>query len=216
MKSAMRSMVLVASIAVLTALAAVPPASAGGQASVVLDPVGDLATPAGEGQTGQSYQDITRTEITKRGGTFHFDMDVAAPIPERPPLDAESGRQIIYWVWGMSMTPDSPAGYPRPPGMSGPAEAEVILVWDGERFSMIFIDRRPLLTGGDAMVFPLPFTIRGSHIATEADADLLGNPSAFIWLSLTAARSAEFGNDARFQFDIAPDAGLAGPATWPG
>src|SRR3989304_8369954 len=91
MKSAMRSMVLVASTPALTALAAVPPASAGGRASVVLDPVGDLAPPAGEGQTGQSYQDITRTEITKRGGTFHFDMDVAGPRPERPPPAPASG-----------------------------------------------------------------------------------------------------------------------------
>ena len=84
----------------------------------------------------------------------------------------------------------------------------------------VLVDRRPLLKGGQATVTPIKVTIDGAQITFVVDAALLGDPSTFSWLSVTAVAKA--GDDVKnaynkhVPFDFAPDFNLGAPlATWP-
>jgi hypothetical protein len=148
---------------------AVPqPASA--QTSGIDDPIGDVNFHA------PAFRDIIRGEIQKEGESFFLRMEMAGPIPERPPL-TPPGKSEIWWVWGFNLDPTTfPRGYPFPPGegLPLPAEFMVYVAWDGTKFTGNAIDRRPLLTGQDAIVTPVPFSIDGAIVQAT-----LASPSDF-------------------------------------
>jgi hypothetical protein len=71
-------------------------------------------------------------------------------------------------------------------------------------------DRRPLLTGGQAIVTPVQFGIDGASLTWVIDAALLGDPSTFKWASATAGGQAgddvkNFGYNKTTVWDVAPD-----------
>jgi hypothetical protein len=165
---------VVGALAVMVVLIAGLTASAGTQTSVVTDPAGDAKYHA------PGYLDIVRVEVTKTGQTFGFLMSVAAPFPAAPPLP--KGTRLVSWGWGLNTDPTTfPAGTPFPPGKARPAEFLVYVGWDGSAFSGVLIDRRPLLTGGEAVVVAPPFTISGTEVRIDVGASVLGNPSSFSW-----------------------------------
>jgi hypothetical protein len=43
------------------------------------------------------------------------------------------------------------------------------------------IDRTPLLTGGEAVFTPLPFTITSNQVSMSVRASAVGNPTSFLW-----------------------------------
>lgn len=204
---------------------ALPPASfatAPLQTSVVTDAVGDLEN------KGTSYQDMIRTEITKQGRDFVFVMTLAASVPDDPTLP--SGADVLVWQFLLDTDPTaSPAGYPFTKNTAFPSEFMVqyrvyrsgfIDPLDPTSSAGVLVDRRPLLTGGQAIVTPIKVSVDGTRITFVTNAGLLGDPSSFHWVSCTCAAKA--GDDAKngysnhFFFDETPDFNLGAPlATWP-
>src|SRR3989454_367914 len=78
----------------------------GTKTSVVLDPVGDVV------KKGTDYQDIVRAEITTQGRNFVFVMELAAPVPDNPPVP--SAADVIVWLFGLDTDPTAfQVGYPH-------------------------------------------------------------------------------------------------------
>ena len=164
-----------------TASRALPPtsfATAAPQSSVVTDPVGDLEN------KGSDYQDIIRTEITKQGRDFVFVMTLAATVPDNPALPA--GADVLVWQFLLDTDPTaSPAGYPFTKNTAFPSEFMVqYRVYrsgftdplDPSSSPGVLVDRRPLLTGGPAIVTPIKVSIDGTQISFVASAGSLGDP----------------------------------------
>ena len=204
-----------------TASRALPPASFATVApltSVVTDPVGDLEN------KGSDYQDITRAEITKQGTNFAFVLTLVAPVPDSPALP--SGADVIVWQFLLDTDPTaSPAGYPFTKNTAVPFEFMIqYRVYrsgftdplDPTSRAGVLVDRRPLLTGGQATVTPVKVSLNGTQITFVINTGLLGDPSTFNWVSATCAAKA--GDDAKngysnhFCFDVAPDSSLS---PWP-
>lgn len=175
-RNSRRAMMLVILVIVITSL----PASA--QASVsVADPAGDARYHA------PGFVDIIGAEATKSGQEYRFQMSLDAPIPAAPPPTPPATNQI-HWSWPLNTDPTAfPAGDPFPaaPDQARPAEFIVHFAWDGSSFSAYLTDRRPLLSGGEAVITPLPFTISGSEVRVDVEATLLDQPSSFFWGAVT-------------------------------
>ncbi|OLC70581.1 MAG: hypothetical protein E6I27_17685 [Chloroflexi bacterium] len=193
-----------------------------GKTSAVTDPVGDAD------KTAEAYLDIVRAEITKQGTNFVFVMTLAAPIPDNPPLP--SWADVMVWQPILDTDPTaSPVGYPFTKNTANAFEFFIqhrvyrsgfVDPLDPASAADVLVDRRPLLKGGQATVTPIKVTIDGAQITFVVDAALLGDPSTFSWLSVTAVAKA--GDDVKnaynkhVPFDFAPDFNLGAPlATWP-
>jgi hypothetical protein len=169
-------------LAILMALTLSLPALAAAPTTFVTDPAGDANYKA------PGYMDIIRAEISKDHETFVFQMRLAEVLTAAPPAPPP-GNNGLAWVWSLDTDPATfPAGTPLAPGngQRAPAELAVYVFWDGSAFSAFLQDRRPLLTGGAALVTSLPFTISGADLRVTAGATLLGNPSSFSWAAITA------------------------------
>lgn len=192
------------------AAVAMASATSASSTSVVTDPVGDaIYSP---GITGQAYQDIVEVSITQRHDGFTFGMDLAASIPDSPPL-LPPGVERLTWSWHLDTDPNTaPCGFPHAPGICVNSEFFVYVLWDGTTFTGLLVDRRPLLTGGEAVLTPVSFTIDGSGITAFVDGPMIGNPSSFGWRSVAAIWPGPLGTESHHTLDIAPDEGFA---TWP-
>lgn len=196
--------------------------SAAALTSAVADPVGDVMN------KGNDYQDVVRAEITKQGTSFVFVQTLAAPLPDNPPLP--SWADVLAWEFWLDTDPTAfPAGYPFTKNTANPLEFEVqYRVYrsgftdplDPTRSAGVLVDRRPLLTGGQATLTPIKASIDGAQITFVVDAALLDDPATFQWASGTAA--AHSGGDVKngynsiSVFDAVPDVNLGAPfVTWP-
>jgi len=193
---------------------------AAGKTSVVLDATGDWVD-----ITGQDYQDEVSAEITKQGNTFVFVMTLAGAVGDNPTFP--SWADAILWDFALDTRPTAfPVGYPFTKNTAAPWELVIGHFVYASGFTDplnpnsspgILIDRRPLLTGGQAIVTPIQFTIDGAKMTWVVDAALLGNPSTFQWAAGTSAWQTS-GDDVKNgynqgrHFDHVPDAGRA---TWP-
>jgi hypothetical protein len=83
---------------------------------------------------------------------------------------------------------------------------------DGAGWIGPFLDRRPLLTGGQALIRALPFSIDGSRVSAVVDADALRAPASFTWIAFSEVANQADPNDAAWFPDAAPDGQFA---TWP-
>jgi len=192
-----------------------------GKTSVVFDPIGDADKSA------QPYQDVVEASITKKGGTFVVVIELAAQVPNNPPLP--SWADMLDWVFAIDTRPESPAGYDFTKNVASPWEYLIEHRVYSSGFTDpldptsspgILVDRRPLLTGGQAIIIPIQFTIDGAKMTWVVDAALLGDPSTFQWGVCACAASA--GDDVKNGYnnisalDQAPDVNKgAPPATWP-
>ena len=152
------------------------PRPASAQSGVVAyDPAGDVSFHA------PAFQDIVGGEIQKVDESFILSMEMAGPIPEKPTLPPPGNSQI-WWVWGFDLDPMAyPAGYPFPPGQPVQAEVMVYVAWDGVKFTGNAIDRRPLLTGGDAIATPVYFQFSSDRKTVQAFLTPTGFPTSFMW-----------------------------------
>lgn len=147
---------------------------------VVTDPAGDTLTPVTP-----AFQDIVEASVTKSGQTFIFGMRLAGPLPQQPPLPPP-GVAETWWQWGINTDPTTfPAGFPFIPSISGPPEFMALVKSDGVQYTAFLIDRRPLLTGGDAIVTPILFSIAGSEVTVSVNAKMLGRPERFGFAAFT-------------------------------
>ena len=155
------------------------PAWAMDRATAVTDPAGDTRYKA------PGYMDIVRVEVSRQGHTIQVMTILAEPIPAAPALPPP-GNDRIAWAWGFDTDPTTdPKGYPFAEGV--PAQAEFILRvdWDGHAFTGKLVDRRPLLTGQEAVITPRPFSIVSGTVAMKVDETALGSPTSFLWDAVT-------------------------------
>ncbi len=211
-----RRSVIAAAGLLLGSLWSVPTASA--QTSCVTDPVGDAsaATPA---SGPLEYQDIVEACVTLKDGRFIFVMDVAAPLPNSPELPF--GAKLLEWSFRLRTDLTTCAsGFPYPPGKSTTspelthcAQYHVFILWDGTGFTGMFIDRTATSTGGEVVITPVSFNIKGAEIIASVDAVLVGNAQSFRWISRTETWFSELGTLGYLVIDAAPEEGTS--ANWP-
>lgn len=162
------------------------PASAESLTVTLTDPEGDAHFNNAPG-----YLDIVQAEATRNGQNFEFRMVLAEPIPLTLP-DLPPGNSQVLWVWGLDIDPTTaPQGTPVSPGVPIAAEFVLRVVWDGNAFSGELIDRTPLLTGGEAVFTPLPFTITSNQVSIGVQASAVGNPTSFLWDIVTIYWSSQ-------------------------
>ena len=167
--------------------------------STVDDPVGDALFKA------PAFQDVVFVEVTKTAaGDFELLMEMAGPVPVNPPLPPP-GLSEIWWLWVFDLDPTTfPAGYPFLKAKS-PAEFNVHVSWDGAEFTGAAIDRRPLLTGGVAIITPVTFSIDGTIVQADLPYALIGAvPTSFSWFAGTVVWSGPLGlSEAHHAVDVA-------------
>ncbi len=202
--------VLFASMVAVVLLA--QPVSAGGLTSTISDPAGDafLWIPGGPAP---GYLDIVGASVSLKDGRFVLSLNMAASIPASPVNPP--GTKLLEWAWEFAADPTMRAsGFPFGQPASSPTLYMVQILWDGTISRGQFIDRTPLFTGGEAVVTPLAFGVKGAEFTASVDATMIGSPSSFIWISTTRQWQADLGAYAWFPIDGAPDPNL-GPASWP-
>ena len=158
--------------------------------SKVSDPVGDTIFHA------PAFQDIVLGQMTKTaGGNFELLMEMAGPVPGAPPLPPP-GVNEIWWGWVFDLDPTAlPKGYPFGPGDQRRPEFIVYVSWDGTAFAGTAVDRRPLLTGGEAIITPVPFSINGTIVEAVLAYELIGDvPPSFQWAPITVDRPGPAGS----------------------
>jgi len=171
----MRRGILLGSVVVVMALAL--PASAATTVTAT-DPAGDTESKV------PGYLDLVSATATEEGQTFVFTTQVADPIPSA--AGKLSPAKAARWVWGIDTDPTTaPKGTPVSPGHALPVELVLWVTWDGNSFAGSLIDRRPLLTGGEAIVTPLPFVIQSNLVSMTVAASAIGDPTSFRWNSAT-------------------------------
>jgi hypothetical protein len=158
----------------------------------VTDPVGDfLGQAVGtlrpnpcEGPGCEPWHDIVQASVLRDGGLLRLAMTVAEPVPAAPPQRAGGKKDV--WAWNLDTDPaTAPQGFPFDPATVAASEFVVRVIWDGTSFSGIVIDRRPLLTGGQASITPVGFEVNGSSLTAIVDLPLLGNPSSLKFRAAT-------------------------------
>jgi hypothetical protein len=90
----------------------------------------------------------------------------------------------------------------------------VFIVWDGQQFRGMLIDRTASISGGDAAVNPMAFQIKGAEIVASADSVMIGSPQHFTWITRTETWFSDLGSMGFVVIDAAPDEGTS--ARWPG
>jgi hypothetical protein len=171
------AIVLLAAILPTAAVGVALPMS--GQTSTLSDPVGDTMCNA------PAFQDVVFARMTKTAsGDFELFMEMAGPVPGNPPMPPPAHSEI-WWAWGFNLdSTTSPRGWPNPAAIAVglPAEFVVIVSWDGTEFAGTAVDRRPLLTGGEAIFTPVTFSIDGTIVEAHLPYALIGDvPPSFVW-----------------------------------
>jgi hypothetical protein len=159
------------------------------QTITVLDPVGDANYNA------PAFLDAVLVQMTKTpGGDFELLMAMAGPVPAAPPMPPPAQTQLT-WVWHFDLDPTTfPQGYPYHQA-EGPAEFSVRVRWDGTAFTGEGVDRRPLLTGGEAVITPVIFSISGTIVQADLPYTLIGDvPASFRWFAGTGCQSGPIGS----------------------
>jgi len=157
--------------------------------STVSDPVGDADHKA------PAFQDVVRGRMTKTvSGDFELLMEMADAVPADPAMP-RPGAAEIWWMWFFDDPTTSPKGYPASPGFDGGREILVYVSWDGAEFAGTAVDRRPLLTGGKAIVTPVQFGIDGTIVEAVLPSTLIGDfPGSFAWGARTIDWSGPLGS----------------------
>jgi len=186
-KPVMQSLVYAAAVVILSL-----PTARAQTACEVTDPVGDfLGAAAGttnpnpcQGPGCEPWHDIVQASVAKDGASFRLAMTLAEAVPSMPPL--RPGGKKDVWAWNLDTDPaTAPQGYPFDPGTVAGAEFIARVTWDGARFAGEVIDRRPLLSGGQAITMPVPFEVNGLVVGAVVEASLLGNPSSLRYRAAT-------------------------------
>ena len=164
----------------------------------VFDPVGDALFNA------PAFQDVVFGQLTKTAsGDFELLMEMAGPVPVAPTLPPPA-RTEIWWIWVLDLDLTTTVwGYPAPFPGSLP-EFLVYVSWDGTEFAGTAIDRRPLLSGGEAIITPVPFRINGTIVEADLAYELIGAvPASFDWSPRTLDWSGPVGSAGYNVLDIA-------------
>ena len=169
------------------------------QTSTISDPVGDTFF-----QNTKPFQDVVFGQMTKTAdGDFELFMEVAGLVPAAPPMTPPQNTEI-WWGWNFDLdTTSDPKGYPWITTRN--SELLVLVRWNGDEFFATAIDRRPLLTGGEAIVTPLTsFSITGSTLQAFLPFELIGEvPSTFGWAPFAIGWFGPVGTESVQVIDVA-------------
>ena len=177
--TALRRTVLFTTLAL--SLASVATAST----SQIPDPANDFepGSPC-SGQSCLSSQDILLASLDDQGTQLVFSMTLAEPVG--PILAPNNSNKRFVWAWRLDTDPATfPAGHPLPNGQASPFEMFAAIEWDGAQFFAELVDRRPLLTGGEAVITPLTPVFSGNEVSVTVSTSSLGLPSQFRWRAAT-------------------------------
>lgn len=161
--------------ALLLSLAAM---TARAQTATVIDPQGDAFY--SEGNEAPAFLDILAASFAI-SDTLTLTVDVAGSLDALSDPPGSTG----LFVWNFPLNTDNstdPPGFPEPPGQTAPAEFSVNAGWDGTAFRGQFIDRRPALTGGSALLYSIPVSISASRITLTVPAALAAQVRAAVVL----------------------------------
>ena len=195
--------------------------------SVVFDAVGDIPVSSpGVNKQAPAWLDIVSASITRKDGRFILETELAAPFPTDPALDPDVPPQVdhIAVAYGLDTDPTAaPIGYPFSKNEANSQEFYLGVAWNptgslglGTGVFGWLIDRRPLLTGGQATITAIPFNIQGNRISVVVDAAALGDPPTFRWAAFTELDKVAHPPDNFCCVDDAPDFFSGAPlATWP-
>jgi hypothetical protein len=193
--------------------------AAAAQTSVITDPVGDVKNKA------PAWLDIVSASIIRNGGRFSFQLELAGPVPADPALDPATPSHTDHLCWGDGLRTDAsaPVGYPFGKNTASHEQFYPVFCWNptgsfglGTGFIGFLIDRRPLLTGGQAIIEPVEFSVQETRVTLVVDATALGDPATFAWAAFTEQANQADPNDASWFPDVAPDVFSGAPwATWP-
>src|SRR6476469_6361829 len=138
--------VLLVSLAALTARA---------QTATVIDPQGDAFYT--NGHEAPAFLDILAASFTI-SDTLTLTVDVAGSLDALPNPPGSAG--VFFWNFPLNTDNSTdPPGFPEAPGVTAPADFAVYAQWDGTAFSGRFVDRRPALTGGKALLYSIPVSV---------------------------------------------------------
>jgi hypothetical protein len=138
------------------------------QTATVISPQGDAFY--SNGHRAPAFLDILIASITI-SNTLTLTVDVAGPLDALPNPPGSGG--IFFWNFPLNTDNSTdPPGFPEAPGKTGAAEFAVYAQWDGTAFSAVLVDRRPALTGGSALLYPIPVSVSGSRIILTVPAAL--------------------------------------------
>lgn len=113
--------------------------------------------------------------------TLTFTVDVAGSLDALPDPPGSGGE--FFWHFGLDTDPSTdPPGFPEPPGVAASPEFTVDALWDGTAFSGEFLDRRPALTDGSALLYSIPVSVSGSRITLTVPAALAAQVKAAVVL----------------------------------
>jgi hypothetical protein len=186
------------------------------QSAEIFDPAGDIDRRVEE------YLDVVESKISLvKHSRFQVQMQVAAPLPALPPGAPGSDGWIIWELAGVDLDPAlNPPGYPFPKNSAFDSELMVLLVADGTDYFGLFLDRRPLASGGAPIQIDsrtssdIQLSIDGDTIVVETAAALWGNPSQFGWRSATLTMNS-LGSHSTDVIDFGTDPPFA-LVPWPG
>jgi hypothetical protein len=170
------------------------------QTSSVSDPVNDTYN-----HNSPAFQDIVFGQMTKTAsGDFELLMVMAGSVPDVPSLPPPGVREI-WWQWAFDFDPTAfPVGAPYPHGPKSRPELIAYVSWDGTEFAAVLIDRRPLLTGGEAIITPIPFSINGTIVQVVLASELIGDaPPSFHWGPDTRNWAGPVGSNGNQAVDVA-------------
>jgi hypothetical protein len=168
---------LVTSLCTLLLLLA--PLTARAQTATVTDPQGDAFY--SYGNEAPDFLDILAASFTI-SDTLTFTVDVAGSLDALPNPPGNAG--IFDWHFPLNTDPSTnPPGFPVAPGQKAfTAEFFADAQWDGTAFRGVFVDRRPLLTGGTALQYSIPVSVSGSRIILTVPAVLAAQVRAAVVL----------------------------------
>jgi hypothetical protein len=148
------------------------------QTATVIDPQGDAFY--SNGHEAPAFLDILAASITI-SDTLTLIVDVAGSLDALPNPPGVGGE--FFWNFPLN-TDDStdPPGFPESPGNTAAAEFAVYAQWDGTAFSGVFLDRRPALTGGSALMYSIPVSVSESRITITVPAELAAQVKAAVVL----------------------------------
>ena len=161
-----------------TLLVSLTALTARAQTATVIDPQGDAFY--SNGHEAPAFLDILAASITI-SDTLTLTVDVAGSLDALPNPPGSGG--IFFWNFALNTDNSTfPPGFPEAPGVTAAAEFAVYALWDGTAFSGTFVDRRPALTGGSALMYSIPVSILGSLITITVPAALAAQVRAAVVL----------------------------------
>jgi hypothetical protein len=132
-----------------------------------------------------AWLNIIKASVEKESN-FQFAMQLAGAIPDRPSL---LGGKIVDWVFAIDTNTSTAAqGWPSPKDFPDASEYQVVVWWDGTRFTAGVADRIPLLTGGEVHITEVPFVIDDNQLRVSVPPELIGDPVQFGFFALAESR----------------------------